>query len=129
MRPYRFLSVAAVLLLAGCGGEGGGGGEPPAKADPAVLRSQATEGESVLMQVSALQQAYRADKGRWAATFDELREAGWEEPRGLEFHQPPRIVRARGDELCIVIEPTPANAGLWPQHLDQAGDVKRGPCP
>jgi hypothetical protein len=127
MRPYRFVIVAALLLQAGCGGEGGGGA--PAKADPAILLSQAAEGESVLKQVSALQQAYRADKGRWAATVDELREAGWEEPRRLEFHQPPRIVRARGEDLCIVIEPTPANASLWPQHLDQAGDVKRGPCP
>lgn len=127
MRPYRFVSVAAVLLLAACGGEA----EAPAKAkaDPAVLQSQAAEGESVLKQVSTLQQAYRADKGRWAATLDELREAGWEDPSGLQFHQPPRIVRAQGDELCIVIEPTPAHDSLWPQHLDQAGDVKRGPCP
>jgi hypothetical protein len=98
------------------------------KADPAVLQSQAAEGESVLTHVSALQQAYRADKGRWAASFDELREAGWEE-RGLQFYQQPRIIRAQGDELCIVIEPTPAHATLWPQHLDQVGDVTRGPCP
>ena len=127
MRPYRSVSVAAVLLLAACGRPGAG--EAQQKADPVILRSQAAEGESVLKQVSVLQQAYRADKGRWAATFDELREVGWEDPPGLQFHQPPRIVRAQGDELCIVIEPVPAHASLWPQHLDQAGDVKRGPCP
>jgi hypothetical protein len=124
MRLTPSVKVAAVLLLAGCGSAG----EAPQKVDPVVLEAQAAEGESVLRQASVLQQAYRAEKQRYATTFDELREAGWEHPPGLRFYQPPRIVRAQGEELCIVIEPVPAQANLWPQHVDQAGEVRRGPC-
>lgn len=123
MRLSRSFAVAVLLLACG----------RPAAAQEnlgvVVLESRAAEGESVLKQASVLQQAYLADTGRFATTFDELREVGWEDPPGLRFHQPPRIVRAQGEELCIVIEPVPAQPGLWPQHVDQSGEVRRGPCP
>lgn len=124
MRLTRSVTVVAVLL-AGCGRAE----EAREEFDATVLQARALEGEQVLRQVSVLQQAYRASKQRYATTFDELREAGWEQPAGLQFYQPPRIVRSQGEDLCIVIEPVPAQANLWPQHVDQAGEVRRGPCP
>jgi hypothetical protein len=123
MRLSRSLAVV-VLLLMGCA--------RPAAAQQlstVVLESRAEEGESVLKQVSMLQQAYVADTGRFATTFDELQTVGWEYPPGLRFYQAPRIVRAQGEELCIVIEPTAAQPELWPQHVDSSGQVRRGPCP
>lgn len=125
MRPTRSLSVAAVLLLAACGRAG----ETREEFNAVVLEARAMEGEQVLKQASVLQEAYHATNQRYATTFDELRAMGWENPAGLTFYQPPRIVRAQGDELCIVIEPVPAQTNLWAQHVDQAGQVQRGPCP
>jgi hypothetical protein len=125
MRPYRFVSVAAVLLLAACGRAG----ETREEFDAVVLQARAQEGELVLKQVWALQQAYRATNQRYATTFDELRAMGWENPVDLKFYQPPRIVRAGSDEVCIVIEPVPGQPNLWPHHVDQTDQVQRGPCP
>lgn len=124
MRLSRSMSIAAALLLAACTRA-----NAQEQFSTLVLEARAQEGESVLKQAFALQEGYRADTERYATTFDELREAGWEDPPGLRFYQPPRIVRAKGDELCIVIEPVPAQPDLWPQHVDQAGQVQRGPCP
>ncbi len=124
MRLSRSMSIAAVLLLAVCGRA-----NAQEQFGTVVLEARAEEGESVLKQAFALQEAYRADPERHATTVDELREAGWEDSPGLRFYQAPRIVKAEGDELCIVIEPVSAQQNLWPQHVDQAGQVQRGPCP
>lgn len=115
--------IGAALLLAGCGRAG----EAREEFNAVALESRAAEGEQVLKQAFVLQQAYHARNERYAATFAALREEGWEDPPGLQFYQSPRIVRAQGDELCMVIEPR--QASLWPHHVDQAGEVRRGPCP
>jgi hypothetical protein len=118
------MGAVALLLSPGCGGRAA---EQAGRFDVLVMESRAAEGEQVLKQASVLQEAYRADNQRYATTFAELQEVGWEPPPGLRFYQAPRIVRAGRDALCIVIEPRQAE--LWAQHVDQTGQVKRGPCP
>lgn len=119
----RVWFVAAVLLPASCGRTG----EARREFDQAAMESRAMQAQPVLKQAFVLQQSHRDWKGRYAATFDELKEVGWEEPAGLEFYDPPRVVRADDEGFCIVMEPR--RDGLWPQHVDQAGSVVRGPCP
>jgi len=86
----------------------------------------AQEADGILRQAYALQDAYRQEHGRFAGTFAGLAQAGWQDPQP-RHHQPPRIVRAQGGALCMEMQP--AAAGLWPQHVDQTGEVRRGACP
>jgi hypothetical protein len=127
MRATRAIGVpAATLLLAGCGA-GGAPAEKAAEVRRVATESRAAEAPPVLEQAFLLQEAYRGERGRWAATFAELAEVGWEDPPGMAAHRQPRIVRAEGEELCIVIEPL--DERLQPQHVDQTGEVRPGPCP
>lgn len=121
MRGDRTIWIpAAALLLASCGNGAG------AEFQAAARESRALEARTVLRQAFSVQESYRAWKDGYATTFDELAEAGWE-GGPLREHHPPRIVRAEGDELCMEMEPLKAD--LWPQHVDQTGEVQRGPCP
>ena len=83
------------------------------------------EARPLLKQAYTLQETYRMEHGRYAPTMDALREVGWQEVPLRHFRQP-HVVRADGRRLCIVVEPL--SADLWPQHIDEQGDLNRGPC-
>ncbi len=128
MRITRLIgATAAALLLAGCGERGERLRDAPAEVRRVVGESRAAEAPPILKQAYVLQEAYRQQHGRYAATFGELAEQGWEDPAGMVAHRQPRIVRATGEELCIVMEPL--DGALQPQHVDQTGEVRPGPCP
>lgn len=117
----RMTAPAAALLLcaSGCA--------PAARFQAVAADARAQEAASLLKQASTLQHAYREMNNRYAATLAELQEAGWENPRGLRQYHPPRIVRAGADAFCM--EMLPLRNDVWPQHVDQSGEVRRGPCP
>jgi hypothetical protein len=94
------------------------GGEVPPEARMAEARP-------LLKQAFTLQETYRMEHGRYAPTMDALRVVGWQEVPLRHFRQP-RVVRADERRLCIVVEPL--SADLWPQHIDEQGDLNRGPC-
>ncbi|MBW3571603.1 MAG: hypothetical protein KY467_10895 [Gemmatimonadetes bacterium] len=121
MRILLTAVPAAALLLSGCGGGA------VAEFGAVSLEARAAEARPVLKQAFTLQEAYRARNDRYAATFRELEEVGWEDPQGMRQYQLPRIVRAEGEALCMEMEPT--RPDLWPQHVDQTGVVQRGRCP
>jgi hypothetical protein len=133
MRVSGCATVLAALLLAACGGEEGAADEgapaqsrvEAAAAVPAAAMAQ--EAESILRQAYGVQDAYRQEHGRYAATLDELAQAGWQNPQP-RYYRLPRIVRARGEALCMEMQPG-GGADLWPQHVDQTGEVRRGACP
>jgi hypothetical protein len=84
------------------------------------------EAGPLLKQAYALQQVYRMEHGgRFASTMDALRVVGWQEAPLRNFRQP-RVVRADERRLCMVAEPLTAD--LWPVHIDEQGDLNRGPC-
>ena len=88
--------------------------------------AMAQEADAILRQAYTLQDAYRQEHGRFAASLGELAQAGWQDPHP-RFYRRPRVVRAQGQALCIEMQP--ARADLWPQHVDQTGEVRRGACP
>jgi type II secretory pathway pseudopilin PulG len=113
--------AAAALLL------GASACAAPARFQAVAADARAQEATSVLKQAFTLQEVYRADNDRYATTLAQLREAGWEDPPGLAQYHPPRIVRASADAMCV--EMLPLRDDVWPQHVDQSGEVRRGPCP
>lgn len=117
MRELRWMTAA--LLLSGCAA--------PARFQAVAAEARAAEAPPVLKQAYVLQESYRSDHERYATSLAELREVGWEDPPGLRQYHPVRIVRADGDALCM--EMLPLEDDLWPQHVDQSGQVQRGPCP
>lgn len=95
------------------------GGEVPPE-------SRMMEARVVLKQAYTLQQVYRMENGGgYARSMDALRVVGWQEAPLRNFRQP-RVVRADEQRLCIVMEPL--SADLWPVHVDEQGDLNRGPC-
>jgi hypothetical protein len=98
--------------------------EPP-RGEQAPPEARMAEAGPLLKQAYTLQQVYRAEHDRFAASMDALRAVGWQEAPLRHFRQP-RVVRADGRRLCIVAEPLAAD--LWPVHIDEQGDLNRGPC-
>ncbi|MBB4635698.1 hypothetical protein [Longimicrobium terrae] len=98
---------------------------PQPSRPPAEARS--AEVGPLLKQARTLQEVYRLENGRYAATWDELRTAGWE-PVPLRWFHPPVIRRATGDQLCIDVQPR--DPDLWPVHIMGGGDGQpgRGTC-
>lgn len=97
----------------------------PAHGEQMPPEARMAETGPLLKQVYTLQQVYRMEHGRYAPTMDALRVVGWQEAPLRHFRQP-RVIRADERRLCIVAEPLAAD--LWPQHIDEQGDVNRGPC-
>jgi type II secretory pathway pseudopilin PulG len=111
--------MTTALLLSGCAA--------PARFQAVAADARAAEAESVLKQAYTLQEVYRSVHGRYATTFAELAQVGWEDPPGLRQYHPARIVRAQSDAFCV--EMLPLRDDLWAQHVDPSGEAKRGPCP
>jgi hypothetical protein len=97
----------------------------PARGAESPPEARMAETGPLLKQAYTLQQVYRMEHGRYAPTMDALRVVGWQEIPLRHFRQP-RVVRADARRLCIVAEPL--SADLWPQHIDEQGDLNRGPC-
>jgi hypothetical protein len=99
----------------------------PVPGVPATVPREARMAEVVplLKQIYTLQETYQAQHGVYARTFAELETVGWQ-AAPLRHHHAPRIVYAHGGRLCV--EVVPREAGLWPQHVDQRGQVRRGRC-
>ncbi|HEU4452743.1 MAG TPA: hypothetical protein VFR81_06770 [Longimicrobium sp.] len=84
--------------------------------------ARTVEAAGLLKQAYVLQQTYRAQHGRYAEGFEQLREVGWEPVPMRHFH-PLEMVRS-GERLCIVARPRAAD--LWPVHIDAQGKIARG---
>ncbi|HEX6367855.1 MAG TPA: hypothetical protein VF006_02905 [Longimicrobium sp.] len=98
----------------------------PARGGEVPPESRMAEAGPLLKQAYTLQQVYRMEHGgRYASTMDALRVVGWQ-PLSLRHFRQPRVVRADERRLCIVAEPL--SADLWPIHVDEQGDLNRGPC-
>lgn len=97
----------------------------PARGEQMPPEARMAETGPLLKQAYTLQQVYRMEHGRYAPTMDALRAVGWE-PIPLRHFRQPRVVRADARRLCIVAEPLAAD--LWPQHIDEQGELNRGPC-
>ncbi|HEX5869929.1 MAG TPA: hypothetical protein VFY65_05930 [Longimicrobium sp.] len=97
----------------------------PARGAASPAESRMAEAGPMLKQAATLQQVYQMEHGRYASTMDALRVVGWQEAPLRHFRQP-RVVRADERRLCIVAEPL--SADLWPVHIDEQGDLNRGPC-
>jgi len=86
--------------------------------------TRAVEATGPLKQAYVLQETYRAQYGRYAEGFEQLREVGWEPVPMRHFH-PLQMVRS-GERLCIVARPRAAD--LWVVHIDEQGRITRGEC-
>jgi hypothetical protein len=98
--------------------------EPP-RGEQLPPEARMMEVRGILKQAYTLQQVYQMEHGRYAAGMDALRAVGWQEVPLRHFRQP-RVARADARRLCIVAEPLTAD--LWPMHIDEQGDLNRGPC-
>ncbi|HEX2207271.1 MAG TPA: hypothetical protein VHG93_06275 [Longimicrobium sp.] len=98
--------------------------EPPRGAQ-APPEARMAEAGPMLRQAFTLQETYRMERGAYAPNMDSLREMGWRELPLRHFRQP-RVVRADERRFCIVAEPL--SGELWPVHIDEQGDLSRGPC-
>lgn len=108
-------------------------GAPDARAVPRSRESgrsippemRAVEAGPTLKQLYTLQKTHQAEHGTYARTLDELAQVGWQ-AHELRHFRTPRIASAEQGRLCIDIMPRAAD--LWPQHVDESGQLSRGPC-
>jgi hypothetical protein len=95
----------------------------PPRSDQIPPEARMKEADGVLKMAYTLQQTYRAERGEFARNLFDLREVGWETPTLRNF-EAPRLIRAEGARLCIVMEPR--SPDLWPVHIDESGEIRQG---
>lgn len=108
--------LAVVGLLAAFG--------VPALTRPSTEQMRA-EGEGLLERVFALETAYHARHGTYAAEMDALKSVGWREPETRGYRV--GIGYADATELCIHVFPLPGNS-LPPMRMEAAGERLDAGC-
>ncbi|HEX8394216.1 MAG TPA: hypothetical protein VF665_17870 [Longimicrobium sp.] len=102
-----------------------GEGPPRLATRPSVPppEARAAEPGPMLKQIRTLQESYRLEYGRYAATLDSL--PGWEVPR-LRWYHPPVLRSAAPGWMCV--DMLPRDRDLWPVHILNDGQPGRGTC-
>jgi Tfp pilus assembly protein PilE len=90
----------------------------------ASQRAKEMEGEGLLKQAYTLENAYRANNGAYAPSFDDLKSVGWEDPAGLR-HYTVEIASADSVDLCLHALPRPGS-GVRPIRMRTSGEIERG---
>jgi type IV pilus assembly protein PilE len=87
-------------------------------------RAKELEGVGLLKQAYTLENAYLANNGVYAPTFEELKSVGWEDPVGLR-HYTVEIASADSADLCLHALPRPGS-GVRPIRVRTSGEIEHG---
>lgn len=90
----------------------------------ASREAKEAEGEGLLKQVYALQNAYWARHSTYAGSFEQLKSVGWQEPEQPRYFTV-EIVAWQAANLCLHVLPRPGS-GMRPIRMRSAGYMEYG---